>query len=309
MGNLVRLGVFSPSIVVGVAAATGALERAGINVEEVPATSSSQLFGALLAGELDAVLSNPDNVLAYRGSAANPLGRAADIRILAAVDRGLGLSLFAGPGVDPTTGLRGGVLAVDVAVSGFAFVAYELLARQGLRRELDYEIRAVGTTPRRATVLAAGECTMTVLNAGADLRAEAAGCRRVARASSLGPYLGSVLAALGDHVDDDPDPLRALASVILTTSRELGHGRLDEIAAPVTAARLGLDPDGVHRYLTMLADPREGLVADGRVEAGSLTTVCWLRDRYGEAGPDLASLVAPDSGLIDDRFLPTMDFQ
>jgi len=302
MAKLVRLGVFSPSIVLGVARATGALERAGLAVEEVPATSSAQQFTALLTGELDAALTSPDNVLAYRGSPTNPLGRVVDVRILAAVDRGLALSLFTAPGVAPE-GLRGGVLAVDVPTSGFAFVAYELLARQGLRVGRDYEVRPLGTTPRRATALAAGECAMTVLNAGNDLRAEAAGCTRVSRASSLGPYLGTVFAALGDRVDSDTGVLRALTGVLLATSRALVEGELRDVARSVTAARLELDQEGVARYLQTLADPREGLVPDGRVDPDSLETLRWLRSRYGEPNPDLAALVRPGSGLVDERFL------
>jgi ABC-type nitrate/sulfonate/bicarbonate transport system substrate-binding protein len=301
--DLVRLGVFSPSVVLGVAAASGALERAGLAIEEVPATSSTQQFADLLAGRLDAVFTSPDNVLAYRGSAANPLGRAADVRIVAAVDRGLGLSLFSGPGVQPGEGLRGGVLAVDVPTSGFAFVAYELLARQGLRAGLDYDVVASGSTPRRAAALAAGECAMSVLNAGNDLRAEAAGCTRLSRASSLGRYIGTVLAAPGPSVEDGSTPLPALTAVVLATCRALAAGRLRELATSVTAARLRLDRDGVRRYLETLSDPSEGLVPDGRVDPGSLETLRWLRSRYGDGGPALAALVEPGSGLVDERFL------
>jgi ABC-type nitrate/sulfonate/bicarbonate transport system substrate-binding protein len=310
VADLVRLGVFSPSIVVGVATAVGTVEQAGHTIEEVPATSSSQQFDALLRGELDAVLTSPDNVLAYRGSAANPLGRVVDVRVLAAVDRGLGLSLFTAPGltrgadVEPGAGMRGGVLAVDVPTSGFAFVAYELLARQGLRAGLDYEVRAMGTTPRRGAALAAGDCTMTVLNAGADLRAEVAGCTRVARASSLGRYVGTVLAAPGPRVEDSPAQLRALTTVILATSRALLEGRLHDIAARVAADRLGLDSTGVRRYLSTVVDPREGLVADGRLDDESVQTLRWLRARYADAGTESAAVVPPGSGLVDNRFLP-----
>lgn len=302
MATVLRLGLFSPSVVLGVAAATGALDRAGLIVDEIPATSSSQQFTALLAGELDAVLTSPDNVLAYRGSAANPLGRTADVRILAAVDRGLGLSLFSGPGVDPAAGLRGGVLAVDVPTSGFAFVAYELLARQGLRAGSDYTVHPLGSTPRRATALMAGEYPMTVLNAGNDLRAEAAGCTRVSRASSLGPYMGTVLAASGDRVENNETPLRALTEVFLTTSRALADGRLREPAATIAEARLGLNHEGVRRYLVTLTDRREGLVPDGRLDPESLDTLHRLRSRYGTTD-DGPVTVTPDSGLMDERFL------
>jgi ABC-type nitrate/sulfonate/bicarbonate transport system substrate-binding protein len=297
----VRLGVFSPSILLGAAGDSGMLGRAGLTIEEVPALSSAQQFSALLAGELDAVLTSPDNVLAYRGSTANPLGRAADVRILAAVDRGLGLSLFTAP---KFTALRGGVLGVDVPGSGFAFVAYELLAKLGLRAGHDYEVRPCGTTPRRADALLTGGCTMTVLNAGNDLRAEAAGCVRLSRATSLGPYLGTVLAATGAQMERDAARLRAVTEVVVSAARALCDGRLRAAAAPVAAARLGLDDLGVRRYLRTLTDPNEGLVPDGRVDHASLATLRRLRDRHGAGGPGLAALVSPGSGLVDERFLP-----
>lgn len=309
MADVLRLGVFSPSVALGVAKATGAVQRAGHVIEEVPATSSSQQFAALLAGELDAVLTSPDNVLAYRASAQNPLGEAVDVRVLAAVDRGLGLSLFTAPdvvgtGAEPGAAMRDGVLAVDVPTSGFAFVAYELLAREGLRIGLDYEVRALGTTPRRATALAAGDCTMTVLNAGADLRAEAVGCTRVARASSLGSYVGTVLAAAGPALDDRSTQLRDLTTVILATSQALVAGRLRDIAARVTAERLGLDGNGVGRYLSTLVDPREGLIPDGHLDDESVETLRWLRARHGNGGTELVAAVSPGSGFLDERFLP-----
>lgn len=295
MDGHVRLGVFSPSVVLGVAEACGALAEAGLHVEEIPVTSSSQQFALLLAGGLDAVFTSPDNVLAYRGSAANPLGRTADVRILAAVDRGLGLSLFHGPRLSRLSGLRGGVLGVDVPTSGFAFVAYELLARHGLRYGADYEVRPLGTTPMRATALIEGQCDMTVLNAGSDLRAEAAGCTRLSRASSLGPCLGTVLAAPAEGTA----ALGALTGVLLKTARSLVEGRLAELAASVIRARLGLDPEDALRHLQIMADRDEGLVPGGRVDPGSLGTLRWLRSRYG--GGQGAE---PDPGLVDDRFLP-----
>ena len=312
----VRLGVFSPSVVLGVAAATGALDRAGLIVREIAVRSSPQQFSLLLDGGLDAALTSPDNAMAYRRSAANPLGRTVDVRILAAVDRGLGLSLFTAPGVDPAAGLRGRVLGVDAPTSGFAVAAYELLERRGLRRSIDYEVEQLGTTPARAAALVAGRCTMTMLNAGSDLRAEAAGCTRVSRVSALGPYVGTVLAALGDAVERDPSPLRRLTSVIVEACRALGAGELHETAAEVTRARLGLDEAGTARYLATLADPAEGLVPDGRLDAKSLRTLSVLRSLHAESehagltddtdpDPDIDIDIDTDvdEGLLDERFL------
>ncbi|MEV6867803.1 hypothetical protein AB0M44_43330 [Streptosporangium subroseum] len=296
-----RIGTFSPSVVLGVATATGALDTAGLTITQVPARNSLEQFAALLAGELDAVITSPDNVLAYRLVADNPLGRTGDLRILAAVDRGLGLSLFTAPGVEDVDSLRGGVLGVDVPTSGFAFVAYELLARRGIKAGIDCEVAALGSTPRRAEALAEGRCAVTVLNAGNDLRAERAGCHRISRAKEIGPYVGTVLASTAERQEEW---LAALVGVVVDTSGRLASGHLHECASSVTAQLMGLGDDDVQRYVELLADPEEGLVADGRVDRESLDTLVTLRMRHHAGSAGLGDALRHDTGLLDERFLP-----
>jgi aerobic-type carbon monoxide dehydrogenase small subunit (CoxS/CutS family) len=304
MTTLLRLGTFSPSVLLEVARVTGALGAAGIAVEEVPATSSPAQFAELLAGDLDAALTSPDNVLAYRFAAGNPLGRTSDVRVLAAVDRGLGLSLFAAPGRSPA-GLRGGTLAVDVPGSGFAFVAVELLARHALRAGADCPVEALGATPRRADALLAGRCALTVLNAGSDLRAETAGASRLARATALGPYLGTVLAAHGPAVEPAGSALPALTGILTGTAARLAAGELHDVAKAAAMRRLRLDDSSAARYVATLTDPDEGLVPDGRVDRASLGTLVELRNRHGSGPPLDVDTVLAD-GFVDDRFLPSV---
>jgi aerobic-type carbon monoxide dehydrogenase small subunit (CoxS/CutS family)/ABC-type nitrate/sulfonate/bicarbonate transport system substrate-binding protein len=302
MTTLLRLGMFSPSVLLEVARVTGALRSAGLAVDEVPATSSTAQFAELLAGDLDAALTSPDNVLAYRFVATNPLGRIADVRVLAAVDRGLGLSLFAAPDRAPT-GLRGGTLAVDVPGSGFAFVAVELLARHGLRAGDDCPVEALGATPRRAEALLAGRCAVTVLNAGSDLRAEAAGALRLARATAIGPYLGTVLAAHGPALESDGGALAALTTVLTGTAARIVAGELHDVARATAVRRLRLDDESAARYVATLTDPGEGLVPGGLVDRAALGTLVELRNRHGSGPPlDVDAVLA--GGFVDDRFLP-----
>ncbi|MBF8184232.1 hypothetical protein ITP53_00405 [Nonomuraea sp. K274] len=296
-----RIGTFSPSVVLGVATETGALGDAALAITQVPARSSPEQFTALLAGELDAVMTSPDNVLAYRFVADNPLGRTSDLRILAAVDRGLGLSLFAAPTVKDIDSLRGGVLAVDVPTSGFAFVAYELLARHGVRAGIDCEVIALGSTPRRAEALIEGRCTATVLNAGNDLRAEEGGCHRLSRAKELGPYAGTVLATTAEH---EEEWLAALVRVIVETSARLASGDLHECASSITGKLMKLGDEDVRRYVQLLTDPEEGLVIDGRMDQEALDTLVRLRMRHHAGSAGLADALRRDPGLLDERFLP-----
>jgi len=289
-----KLGTFSPSVLVAVATETGALAHAGLTVEEVPATSSPAQFAALMDGSLDAVVTNPDNVVAYRCVAHNPLGRKADVRIIAAVDQGLGLGLYG-----RTTRLHDTIVGVDVPTSGFAFVAFELLTRLGLRRDVDYTTVALGATPRRATSLLSGQCDLTLLNAGSELRAEAAGAHRIASVTSLGPYVGAVLAARGEHVRQLGD----LVGVLVETSARLVAGGLADVALAVARERLGLADDLAARHVRKLVDPVEGLVADGVMPLDAVATVVDLRNRHSP-GPDrLTSRSVLAGGIIDVSLL------
>src|SRR4051795_3944726 len=64
-GQLV-VGAFSPSVVLRVSRRLGLLDERGLEVTENPVTSSPAQFRALIDGDLDAALTSPDNVIAYR---------------------------------------------------------------------------------------------------------------------------------------------------------------------------------------------------------------------------------------------------
>jgi hypothetical protein len=267
--DTIQLGTFTPSVLLRVARRTGRLASARLEVVESPVASSPAQFAALLDGSLDAVLTSPDNVLAYRYSPDNPLGRTADVRILSAVDRGMGLALY---------GRLGDTFGVDVPASGFAFAMYAIAESLGRPRD-SYDVVALGSTPKRLTALLAGECDATMLNAGNELHAEAAGHRALGRAAELcAPYLGTVLAALEPHDKHD-----RLAAALTDTAAEIVAGSLGEPVIEEAAGALDLPPSLAARYLARLKDPAEGLVPDGVVDPGSIRTLVDLRTRYGPA--------------------------
>jgi len=292
----IRLGTFSPSSVLEVARVTGRLDAAGLSVTELPVTSSPRQFAALFDGRLDAGFTNPDNVIAYRYVRENPLGRTGDVRILAALDRGLGLALFTGPDAGRVEDVRGGTVGVDVRQSGFAFVAFELLARAGLRADEDYRVEALGATPRRVTALLGGDCAATVLNAGNDLVAEDAGARRQAAVTDIGPYVGGVLTATADGIARHGEALRDLTAVLLDTARHIVGAATGAEAA--IERRLGLSADAARRHLEVLRDPATGLVTDGRLRPAELETILTLRSAHGRGAPD-----GSVESLTDETFL------
>jgi ABC-type nitrate/sulfonate/bicarbonate transport system substrate-binding protein len=270
-----RLGTFTPSVLLDVAREEGLLDAAALDVVEVPVPSSPAQFASLAAGELDAVFTSPDNTIAYRFLPGNPLGRLLDVEIVQAVDRGLGLALALRPGLTELhPGLRFGV---DVPVSGFAFVGYALLERAGLTRD-DYELLTLGSTPRRAAALIAGDCDATVLNAGNEVRADADGATLVGTVTELGPYLGTVLARV------ESAPGRETVDRFATALREAAAGILSgayrERAVLAAERVLGLPRDLAERHVDVLTAPATGLIGDGTVDSAALATLVALRRRH-----------------------------
>lgn len=281
-----RLGYFSASIVSRLAQ-FGSYSRHGLRVVEDPVPSSTEQFRRLLEGAYDVVLTSPDNVLNYRVNASNPLARLADIRIVAGVDLGMGLSLMGAPGQNSIAGLRGARIGVDVPSSGFAGVLFDLMRAHGLEPG-DYEVRSLGSTPRRVGALFAGNCDATMLNAGHDLIAEHTGAVRLARISStVGRYPGSVLAVRAGLLDEHPAMLGRFLTAWQTAVDEVVDPRHSERVRAELARALDLPPELVTDAYRTVLDPAEGLIPDGRFDAGLWKLLVDLRERAGRFDADV----------------------
>lgn len=301
-----RVGFFSRSVVSRVARERGLFERHGLAVTEEPVPSSPSQFRSLLAGDFDLVLTSPDNVAAYRLTEANPLATRMDVRILLALDAGLGLSVMSTPQIRSIEEMRGHTVAVDVPSSGFALALFSVLERHGLRPERDFTLVSLGSTPGRRDALIAGECDATLLNAGHDIRAESAGCRRLVRiADVLDPYLGTVLAATGPWLDQHAEKARRFADAWLAATAITLDPAERGFVEPLLAQELVLDQREVGVAYDMLHSSRDGLIPGGAVESDRLLTVLATRASFGgpDTGVDPTVAGIASSGMVDRRLL------
>lgn len=249
--------------------------------------------------EHDLILTGPDNAVAYRFLSKNPLNRHIPVKIMAAIDRGLGLSLSISPQCATIAAVRGNIVGVDVPQSGFAFVAYGLLEKAGLLPG-DYEVKALGSTPGRASTLIDNGCLATILNAGHELRALRAGCKIVSRVSDYGPYLGTVLAMLPTDGRQMADARRRFAEIMRETSLEILAGNRESEVIDAAMELLGLTEEDARAHYAIHLDAQHGLVADGLVDRDSIATLISLRERFAPT-PELGSIMENlDSLVMDD---------
>jgi ABC-type nitrate/sulfonate/bicarbonate transport system substrate-binding protein len=277
VGTTLRVGIFTPSFLLELARASGRLGGAGLEVVEEQVTSSRQQFAALRDARYDVVFTNPDNVVAYHFLDDNPLGERLSLRVLAGLDRGLGLGLYRG--AHAPADRPGARLGVDVASSGFALVAYELLERAGLD-VARMVVEDLGATPRRAEALIEQRCDYTILNAGNEWRATRHGAALVDVVESIGPYLGTLLVTL-EHLDDATrEAVERLRDVIGATVTAVLSREHDDAVLAAVISRLALSEEGAREHLAVITDPRRGLVADLGVDRASWSTVVRLRRRH-----------------------------
>jgi len=274
-----RVGTFTKSLLIDLATSDGRFADTGLEVVESSVPSSPAQFRSLEAGEFDVVLTSPDNVLAYRFLSANPLQRRLPVVVLAALDRGLGLSMCLSPSTNSVDDVRAKTVGVDVPQSGFAFALYELLDLAGVAPG-DYSIEAMGSTPRRAVALTQDQCAATILNAGNELRAKSEGCTIARAVSDLGPYLGTVVAGLATTDDETIDARRRFIEVLLATASDVVAGERTEEVVRASMSLLDLNELDAREHVRIMVSPTTGLIPSGVVDLDAVATLVRLRAKF-----------------------------
>lgn len=282
--NHLRIGQFSESPVLAIAEALGLGERYGLEWTTQRVPSSPAQFKSLVSNEIDIAITSPDNVLLYTSTTDNPLGQKLNLRLLRAIDRGLGLALYTRTGLD-LPALRGEKLGVDVPNSGFAFLLFALAGRLGLSRE-NYEVSSVGATPKRLDALVSGEISATILNAETALKAERQGLQRRATSHDVSPnYLGTVLVEAAPGNDDVSARFVAMWSEAVDYILSAEPEELERLLAPVFPSLA--EPS----YVSLLQSSTFGLLRDPVVSEMQLTTLLEIREEVGAYVPSREALL------------------
>jgi len=277
----------------------GMFAREGLAVEHALTPNSRAMALDLSQGRADIALTSIDNVVAYNEAQGEAdLAGPTDFVAVMGVDDGF-LNLMARPGIETIADLKGRSLSVDALSTGFAFVLRELLGRGGLA-DNDVEYVRVGGGAERLKALLAGEQSATLLNSPLDLLAEAAGCRRIARArDALGAYQGIVAAARRGWTTDNAVRIEAFIRGFHDALAWLAAPQNKAAAIALLQARMpALGDAAAERACGVLLDPISGMRRDLGIDPAGVATVLRLRSRY--ATP--AKVLSDPARYVDDAF-------
>jgi ABC-type nitrate/sulfonate/bicarbonate transport system substrate-binding protein len=172
----------------------GFFERNGITVTLQPTPNSVAQMRGLAEGKFDIATTAVDTLVAYvEGEGEAPIGAQPEFFACMGSDSGF-LRLVVAPDVKRFADLKGKTLSVDVRTTGYAFVLFEVLRRNGLA-ENNYKIEKVGETGQRWDALRDRKQTRTLLSAPFNILASEQHFNQLAKATKvIGRYQGNVAA-------------------------------------------------------------------------------------------------------------------
>ena len=267
-------------------------------VQETP--NSMAQMTALATGTCDIAMTGIDNVIAYaEGQGEASIGPQPEFFAFIGSDTAF-LNLVAAPNIGSIRALRGKSVSVDALTTGFAFVLYEILRRNGIGPD-DYTVVKFGGTAQRWEALRESKHDATLLSTPYNILGRKAGLTQLARGVDiLGRYQGNVGAARRSWASANKTVvigfIRAYAAAVDWLYDSANNAAAIEIlcrALPAMSAELALQAYGE------LLDPTGGFFRNGRIDIEGVQTVLELRSRYAKPAKKLND----PAKYLDDSYL------
>ena len=263
----------------------------GVEVKLTNTPNSVFQLTNLIDGKFDIAMTAIDNVIAYmEGQGEVPVATAPDIFAFMGGDNGL-LSLAVVPDVKSYQGLKGRTLSVDAMTTGYAFVLFDLLRRNGLEMG-DYKVEKAGGVLARWEALKEKKHDGTMLLTPFDILAKAAGFNILQYAVDVyGHYQGLVGATRRGWAKENAAKLEAYVRGYVQGLAWLSETSNKEEAIAVLRKNLPqMPPELAAQSYAVLINPR-GFSPKAQIDLEGVKRVLELRSRYGEPKKTLADPV------------------
>ena len=265
----------------------GFFERNGITVTLQPTPNSVAQMTGLAEGKFDIAITAFDNIVAYvEGQGEAPIGAQPEFFAFMGSDSGF-LSLVVAPDVKRFADLKGKTLSVDARTTGYAFVLFDVLRRNGLA-ENDYKIEKVGGMAQRWDALRDGKQSGTLLSAPFNLLANEQHYNQLAQATKvIGPYQGNVAATRRSWARENRTKVIAFIRGYAQAIDWLYDKANRDEAITILLNNAPMSHEIAERTYDELLDLKDGFFRDARVSKEGLRTVLALRSRYSDAKNNL----------------------
>ncbi len=281
-----------------VAQEKGFFRENGVEVNVSPTPGSVYQLVNLIDGKFDIAITAIDNLIAYREGQGEDPKPGPDLIAVMGCDQGF-LKLVTVPEVKSIADLRGKTVSVDARTTGYAFVLFEILDRNGLR-EPDYKVERAGGVLQRFQALVEKKHDGTLLLSPFEVQAEARGFNTLASASQvLGPYQGLVAGVRRSWAEKNREALigyiRAYAGAVEWLYDPVNKA---EAIAIFRKNLSNMPAEGIEASYRLLLDPQTGFQRRAAISLDGVSRVLSLRSKWAEPKKALG----PPSTYYDPSF-------
>ena len=259
----------------------GYFAKHGVEVKLTNTPNSVFQLTNLIEGKFDIAMTAIDNVVAYlEGQGEVPVATTPDIFAFMGGDNGL-LSLAVVPEVKTYPDLKGRTLSVDAMTTGYAFVLFDLLRRNGLEMG-DYKVEKAGGVLARWEALKEKKHDGTMLLTPFDILAKNAGFNILQYAIDVyGHYQGLVGAARRSWAKENADKAEGYIRGYIEGLAWLSDPANKDAAIAVLRKNLPqMSPELADQSYAALVKSG-GFMPKAQIDMEGVKTVLELRTRYG----------------------------
>ncbi len=264
----------------------GFFARNGIEVNLSPTPNSVFQITSLVEGKFDIAMTAADNVVAYvEGQGEVPLSQPPDLFICMGGSPSLPV-VASIPEIKDYAELRGRTLAVDALTTGYAFVLFDLLKRNGLQPG-DYKIDSAGGTLARWQGMRERRYAAAILTSPFDLMAQADGFNLLQYArDAYGHYEESVATMRRAWVAANEDRLVAYIKGYVSAVEWLRDATNKDEAISILRGHFSLSPQLAAGTYANFLGPR-GIAPRAPLDLAGLRKVLELRSEYAKPQKNL----------------------
>jgi ABC-type nitrate/sulfonate/bicarbonate transport system substrate-binding protein len=283
VSNIVELICFpgAPNLPIFAAQEQGYFAEQNISINMTTTPNSAFQAENLAAGKFQIAGTAFDNVVAYQeGQGAVALKDTDFFAFMGATQ--VELAFITQGAIQTYDAVRGTKLALDALSTGFAFVLYEMLARNGLGKD-DYSMEPVGATPARWEAVKAGTHSGTLTIEPFTSIARNQGFHVLDTSSKVfSAYQGGSFAASRRWAAENPQLLKGyIRGYLKGLEWTLDPANRDAASVLLQKNMPEIRPQVVGAVLDSLLSPRSGLTPKAAMLMDGVDVVLDLRSRYG----------------------------
>ncbi len=257
----------------------GYFAKEGLDVAHETTRGSQPVMQGLMSGKYQFASAALDNTIAYAEGQGDVKIDNYDVVAIMGVHSGMN-KIVARPEIKDLKDIKGKAVAVDAANSGYGLVMFKILDMNGLKRDRDYSVLAVGSGPNRMAAMKEGKAAAAVVSPPEDSRAKQEGFNILADVTDIvGAYQGSAYIVRRAWAKEHEKEVHAFIRALVAASNSVFDDKPGAVA--VMKKRIdGLSDADAEAIYAELTTGKGGLNRGAKMNFDGVKMLLDLRNEY-----------------------------